>query len=73
MAAKMLDIVRKRAVLIVSALLLLIGFSGVVYAQCPICVIGAAAGIEVARYFGVDDLITVSLGWCTHIGVHSLG
>ncbi len=26
-------------------------------AMCPLCVIGAAAGLSVARYYGIDDIV----------------
>jgi hypothetical protein len=57
-SVRIFEIVKNKAVFAMSALLLLLGFGGIASAQCPICVIGAAAGIEVARFFGVDDLIT---------------
>jgi hypothetical protein len=57
-SARALGFIKDKAVFLLGALLIFIGFSGIASAQCPICVIGAAAGIEVARFFGVDDLIT---------------
>jgi hypothetical protein len=58
MSFKIIDLMRGKVAVFFGAVLALIWLSGIAYAQCPICVIGAAAGIEVARYFGVDDLIT---------------
>ena len=38
--------------------LLYFGLPSAVYAHCPLCVAGAAAGITLTRWIGVDDLIT---------------
>jgi len=40
------------------ALIGLIFFPGAAYAHCPLCVGGAAIGLSVARFFGIDDAIT---------------
>jgi hypothetical protein len=58
MVFKLMNLVRGKVAVFFGTMMALLAFSGIAYAQCPICVIGAAAGIEVARYFGVDDLIT---------------
>ena len=28
------------------------------YAICPVCIVAVGAGVELSRYFGVDDTIT---------------
>lgn len=40
------------------ALIGLIFFPAAAYAHCPLCVGGAAIGLSVARFFGIDDAIT---------------
>ena len=48
----------KRIYSFLLALLGLIFFPAAAYAHCPLCVGGAAIGLSVARYFGIDDAIT---------------
>lgn len=38
--------------------IIFLGLPSAVQAHCPLCVGGAAVGLSVARYFGIDDSIT---------------
>ena len=48
---------RKARVLLV-AMLVFLSFPKVAFAHCPLCVAGAAAGVTLTRWVGVDDSIT---------------
>ncbi len=43
--------------LLIIATVALVNLSTVTSAMCPLCVAGAAIGLSVARYYGVDDLV----------------
>ncbi|OGM04059.1 hypothetical protein A2129_00185 [Candidatus Woesebacteria bacterium GWC1_42_13] len=48
----------KKVMSLLLAFLGLIFFVPTAYAHCPLCVGGAAIGLSVARFFGIDDAIT---------------
>src|SRR3972149_11574555 len=48
----------KKGISLLLAFLGLIFFVPTAYAHCPLCVGGAAVGLSIARFFGIDDAIT---------------
>ncbi len=44
-------------IMLTIATVTLINLSKVTSAMCPLCVAGAAVGLSVARYYGVDDIV----------------
>lgn len=52
------SIARIAGLLTTMAILLFAALPQTVYAMCPLCVAGAAIGLSIARYYGVDDTVT---------------
>lgn len=49
--------IRITALIITIAILTLVALTNTASAMCPLCTAGAAIGLGIARYYGVDDII----------------
>lgn len=53
----MLRILKTISIIFTIATVVLVNLSKIASAMCPLCVAGAAAGLSIARYYGVDDTV----------------